>query len=137
MNREISPWAGTPQAISSNPGYGNDTNVGFSPGVVGGVPAGLSKWIIQNRLYMRLYGDDIVAGAMVAPIFIMTLLTPMMLIAAAGVLWFADLFASIALLHAGEHGLLWHVFALALAAGGGSWASPSPCTSLWACGSSP
>lgn len=41
-----------------NPGYGNDYNVGFSPGIVGGAPAGFNKFIYQQQLYEQMYGPQ-------------------------------------------------------------------------------
>lgn len=39
-------------------GYGNEYNVGFSPGEVGGIPAGFNKFVYQQRLYDQMYGED-------------------------------------------------------------------------------
>lgn len=41
-----------------NPGYGNDANVGYSPGQVGPVPPGWSKFDYQLRQYNEMYGKQ-------------------------------------------------------------------------------
>lgn len=85
-----------PTNTSSNPGYGNDTNVGFSPGNLGGIPAGFTKFDFQRRLFMRTYGDGIVAQAFSTPVSIAVILTFPMFLCAAISLWLADLVTAIA-----------------------------------------
>ena len=41
-------------AWHANPGYGNDVNVGFSPGQAGGMPPYVSKAVFQHRLWQQL-----------------------------------------------------------------------------------
>ena len=42
----------------SNPGYGNDSNVGYSPGQTGPVPPGWAKYDFQMRQYRQMYGNE-------------------------------------------------------------------------------
>lgn len=42
----------------SNPGYGNDSNVGYSPGQTGTVPPAWAKYDFQMRQYRQMYGNE-------------------------------------------------------------------------------
>lgn len=44
--------------FQANPGYGNDANVGYSPGQTGPVPPAWAKFDFQMRQYNEMYGRD-------------------------------------------------------------------------------
>lgn len=44
--------------FQANPGYGNDANVGYSPGQTGTVPPGWAKFDFQMGQYNERYGKD-------------------------------------------------------------------------------
>lgn len=44
--------------FKANPGYGNDANVGYSPGQTGPVGPGWAKFDFQHQQYMNTYGYE-------------------------------------------------------------------------------
>lgn len=57
-------------------GYGNTYNAGFSPGMVGGIPAGYNKFVYQQRLYEEMYGQQNREAFMAFPLTIAVMWTP-------------------------------------------------------------
>ena len=45
-----------PHTGNGSSGYGNEYNVGFSPGQIGPIPAWASKFMYQNQLYQQNHG---------------------------------------------------------------------------------